>query len=88
MDSEFELERRAGQINPMVVERDCAVVAVVGEGMCEEPGLAGRVFRILGERGTNVRAIAQGSSERNISLVVDRREKSSAGSLHPQRLLR
>lgn len=78
VDAEFELERRAGVINPLIVEDDCAVVAAVGAGMCSEPGIAGRVFRVLGERGINVRAIAQGSSERNISLVVDRAEKGRA----------
>ncbi len=78
VDAEFVHERRVGRINAVVVEPDRAVVAVVGEGMCEQPGISGRVFRVLGERGTNVHAIAQGSSERNISLVVDRTEKSTA----------
>ncbi|MEM9404534.1 MAG: bifunctional aspartate kinase/homoserine dehydrogenase I [Acidobacteriota bacterium] len=78
VDAEFELERRAGVINPLIVEDDCAVVAAVGAGMCSEPGIAGRVFRVLGERGINVRAIAQGSSERNISLVIDRSQKGRA----------
>jgi aspartokinase/homoserine dehydrogenase 1 len=68
--AEFEVDRRAGDIDELNVEDDVAVVAVVGAAMCQRPGIAGRLFSILGERGINVRAIAQGSSELNISLVV------------------
>jgi len=67
---EFTLEQRAGLIEELVVEEDLAVVAVVGTEMRRRPGLAGRVFSVLGEHGISVRAIAQGSSELNISLVV------------------
>lgn len=70
LEREFYLERRAGLIDPLVVERDLAVVAAVGSGMRERPGIAGRLFGVLGVHGVNVRAIAQGSSERNVSLVV------------------
>lgn len=66
----FDLERRAGLLDDLVVEHDCSIIAVVGESMRDRPGVAGRVFSVLGDHGVNVRAIAQGSSELNISLVV------------------
>ncbi len=75
---EFVLERRAGLIDDLVVEEGCAIIAAVGEGMREKPGIAGRIFGILGDRRINVRAIAQGSSELNISLVLDRRDEARA----------
>jgi len=78
VDSEFELERGAGLVDPVVVETGLSVIAVVGEAMCRIPGIAGKVFSVLGDTGVNVRAIAQGSSELNISLVVSRRDQASA----------
>lgn len=78
VDSEFELERGAGLVDPLVVERDFSIIAVVGETMCRIPGIAGRVFSALGERGINIRAIAQGSSELNISFVVARDDHAAA----------
>lgn len=75
VDAEFELERAVGRVDPLVVEDGLSVIAPVGEGMRETPGLAGRVFDVLGDRGINVHAIAQGSSELNISLVVSRDEE-------------
>jgi len=53
------------------VTRDLAILAVVGDGMAGTPGVAGKVFSALGAANVNVRAIAQGASERNISAVVD-----------------
>ena len=78
VDAEFELERGAGLIDAVVVETELSVVAVVGETMCRIPGIAGRVFSVLGSAGINVRAIAQGSSELNISLVVAKRDQAAA----------
>ena len=78
VDGEFELERGAGLVDPLVVERDFSIIAVVGETMCRIPGIAGRVFSALGERGVNIRAIAQGSSELNISFVVSRDDHADA----------
>jgi aspartokinase/homoserine dehydrogenase 1 len=75
---EFALERAAGLIDELVVEREMAVVAAVGSGMRERPGIAGRLFGVLGDHGVNVRAVAQGSSERNISLVVARGDEARA----------
>ncbi len=70
LDREFALEREAGLVEPITVEERCAVVAAVGESMREVPGISGRLFGVLGHHRINVRAIAQGSSELNISLVV------------------
>lgn len=75
---EFALEYRVGLLDELVVEEDCAILAVVGEGMRTVPGIAGRVFSILGGYGINVRAIAQGSSELNLSVVVDARDEPTA----------
>jgi aspartokinase/homoserine dehydrogenase 1 len=78
VDAEFEVERRAGAVDPLVVEEDYSVVAAVGEAMRATPGIAGRLFDILGRNGINVRAIAQGSSEYNISLVIHRNDEERA----------
>lgn len=75
---EFALEYRIGLLDELVVEEDCSILAVVGEGMRTLPGIAGRVFRILGGHGINIRAIAQGSSELNLSMVVASRDEPEA----------
>lgn len=78
VDEEFALERRLGMVDALVVDDDRAVVAAVGEGMRHTPGIAGRLFSILGDMGVNVHAIAQGSSELNISLVVETEDVARA----------
>jgi aspartokinase/homoserine dehydrogenase 1 len=78
VSEEFVLERRVGLVDDLVVDEECSVLAVVGEGMREQPGLAGRLFGVLGARGVNVRAIAQGSSELNLSLVIGRDDQRRA----------
>jgi aspartokinase/homoserine dehydrogenase 1 len=75
---EFALELEAGLVDPLVVEHEQAVIAAVGNGMRERPGLAGQLFGMLGARGVNVRAIAQGSSERNVSVVVAAAQRATA----------
>ena len=80
---EFELEQRLRIIDPLVVEDEQSVVAAVGEQMRRQPGIAGHLFSVLGRQGINVKAISQGSSELNISLVVDQpREKEALDSIH------
>jgi aspartokinase/homoserine dehydrogenase 1 len=79
----FEAELRLGQIQNVDVVRDCSILSVVGDAMAGTPGVAAKVFGALGAAGVNVRAIAQGSSERNISLVIDERQATRAlGSVH------
>ena len=76
--AEFALERQVGQVDDLIVEEHCSVLAVVGEAMRETPGIAGRIFDVLGHQRVNVRAIAQGSSELNISLVVTQEDEERA----------
>ncbi len=81
--AEFALERQAGLIDDLVIEPEMSVIAVVGAAMRETPGSAGRIFGVLGEAHVNVRAIAQGSSELNISCVVGRDdEKRAVSAIH------
>lgn len=74
----FALELQEGQIQRVDVQGDCSIIAVVGDGMAGLPGVAAKFFGTLGNAGINVRAIAQGSSERNISAVIDRRDATRA----------
>jgi bifunctional aspartokinase / homoserine dehydrogenase 1 len=69
----FARELEEGQIQSVDIDADHAILAVVGDGMAGSPGIAAKVFTALGAAGVNVRAIAQGSSERNISAVVEGR---------------
>ncbi|HEX2210397.1 MAG TPA: bifunctional aspartate kinase/homoserine dehydrogenase I [Longimicrobium sp.] len=71
LENAFFAERHHGQIQTLEVDPDCCILAVVGDGMAGHPGVAAGVFGALGKAGINIRAIAQGSSERNISVVVD-----------------
>jgi aspartate kinase len=73
---EFELMR--GHIEEITAEQQVAIVAAVGDRMQGSPGIAATVFGALGEAGINVIAISQGSSERNISLVVTERDAAGA----------
>ena len=74
----FERELEDGQIQSVDVDPDLAILAVVGDGMAGTPGVAGQGLRALGTAAVNVRAIAQGASERNISVVVDGRHATRA----------
>ena len=74
----FHAELRGGQIQAVDVVRQCSILSVVGDGMAGTPGVASKVFGTLGSAGVNVRAIAQGSSERNISVVIDERQAARA----------
>ena len=74
----FSVELSQGQIQNIEVTTRCGVLAVVGDGMAGVPGVAGRFFRTLGSAGINIRAIAQGASERNISAVIDTKEMTRA----------
>ncbi len=66
----FARELEENQIQSVEIDTDLAILAVVGDGMAGIPGISGKVFNALGTAGVNVRAIAQGASERNISVVV------------------
>ena len=75
----FDPELREGQIQSIEVNGGCSILAVVGDGMAGAHGVAAQVFQALGAAGVSVRAIAQGASERNISVVID--GKGSARAL-------
>jgi len=70
LDEEFAKEIAMGEMNPMSIIDGLATVAIVGENMKGNPGLAGQLFGVLGRNGINVIAAAQGASETNISLVI------------------
>ena len=74
----FSSELRQGQIQRVEVQRECSILAVVGDGMAGAHGVAGKVFNALGNAGVSVRAIAQGASERNISVVIDGKQSARA----------
>ncbi len=70
VDEEFATEIAVGRIEPLRPETDLAIVALVGENMKDHPGISGKLFGALGQNGVNIRAIAQGASEKNISTVI------------------
>jgi aspartokinase/homoserine dehydrogenase 1 len=74
----FDAELRDGQIQRVDVGLGLSILAVVGDGMAGAHGVAAKVFNSLGDAAINVRAIAQGASERNISLVVDGKAAAKA----------
>jgi aspartokinase/homoserine dehydrogenase 1 len=74
----FFAERHHGQIQRVDVTTGCSILAVVGDGMAGRPGIAARFFSALGKAGVSLRAIAQGASERNISVIVDEADTQRA----------
>lgn len=72
LKNEFRNEMAMGEITSITAEHDLATVAVVGENMKSTPGIAGKLFNILGRNGINVIACAQGASETNISFVISK----------------
>jgi bifunctional aspartokinase / homoserine dehydrogenase 1 len=70
VELEFRVELHHGQISAITVENDCSIIAVVSEQVHNIPGVTGKVFETLGRNGIKPRAIAYGSSERNLALVL------------------
>ncbi|RYF20708.1 MAG: bifunctional aspartate kinase/homoserine dehydrogenase I [Flavobacteriales bacterium] len=75
---EFDLELQAQKLQQPEVENGLAVLAIVGENMKRTPGISGKLFHALGRNGVNVHAIAQGSSEYNISVIIAKDDLSKA----------
>jgi aspartokinase/homoserine dehydrogenase 1 len=75
---EFELELQARKLEEPIIEGDLSILAIVGENMKQTPGIAGNLFHALGRNGVNVRAIAQGSSEYNISVIISAADLAKA----------
>ncbi|AOW10657.1 bifunctional aspartate kinase/homoserine dehydrogenase I [Flavobacterium gilvum] len=79
----FQIEIAQNKIDPCIVEQKLCIIALVGENMKNHQGLSGRMFSTLGKNNVNIRAIAQGASERNISVVINERDvKKALNSLH------
>ncbi len=78
IEQEFELELHAKKLETPVFEQELSILAIVGENMKQTPGMSGKLFHALGRNGVNVRAIAQGSSEYNISVVISRPDLGKA----------
>ncbi|WP_392348858.1 bifunctional aspartate kinase/homoserine dehydrogenase I [uncultured Polaribacter sp.] len=85
LDATFSIEIDRKKIKPIIAENDLAIIAVVGESMKNYQGLSGQMFSALGRNNVNVRAIAQGSSEKNISAVINKSDaKKALNTLHEQ----
>lgn len=81
----FDVEITQHKINPVVVEQGLAIIALVGDTMKNHQGLSGKMFSALGKNNVNIRAIAQGASEKNISAVINSNNaKKALNTLHEQ----
>lgn len=78
IEKEFQYEIRSKEMDTVKVEESLAIVAIVGENMKHNPGTSGRMFNALGKSGININAIAQGSSELNISAVIHQQDIAKA----------
>ncbi len=76
IEEEFSREIEAGKIDLIAIEEHMSIVAIIGENMANTPGISGKLFNALGKNGVNVAAIAQGSSERNVSIVIAQKDTS------------
>ncbi len=85
IDKAFAYEIETRIVEPLFVEVDLAIIALVGDNMKNHTGISGKVFSALGRNGINIRAIAQGSSERNITTVIAKRDvKKAVNVLHEE----
>ncbi|OMP30822.1 bifunctional aspartate kinase/homoserine dehydrogenase I [Mangrovimonas sp. DI 80] len=83
IDFNFGYEIALRKINPILIEKDLAIVALVGDNMKSHQGISGKMFSTLGKNNINIRAIAQGASERNISTVIAQQDvKKALNTLH------
>jgi aspartokinase/homoserine dehydrogenase 1 len=79
----FKNEILLHKIDSIIVERELAIIAVIGNEMKNKQGVSGKMFSVLGKNNVNIRAIAQGSSERNISAVISKFDiKKALNCLH------
>ncbi len=85
VDREFEYEINIGKIDPLKVESGFSILALVGDRMKEHTGVSGKMFTTLGHNGINIHAIAQGSSERNISAIISSKDvRKAVNTLHEE----
>jgi aspartokinase/homoserine dehydrogenase 1 len=78
VDAEFEEEINLQLLEPLIIEKELSIIAIVGEQMRNHPGISGKMFSVLGNNGINIRAIAQGSSEKNITAVIEAQDVQKA----------
>lgn len=78
LNSAFAKEIKKGLMNEVKATENQCIVALVGDNMKNAIGLAGKIFGAIGENGINVTAIAQGASERNISIVINKKDEEKA----------
>ena len=71
IENDFDYEIETQRINPISIENNLSIIALVGEKMKSFQGISGKMFSALGRNNVNVKAIAQGASERNITAVID-----------------
>ncbi|WP_341215742.1 bifunctional aspartate kinase/homoserine dehydrogenase I [uncultured Wocania sp.] len=85
IDATFENEITLHKINPIIVEIGLSIIALVGDNMKNHQGISGKMFSSLGKNNINIRAIAQGASEKNISAVILEKDvKKALNTLHEQ----
>ena len=85
IDAAFENEIALHKIDPIIVENELSIIALVGDNMKNHQGISGKMFSALGKNNINIRAIAQGASEKNISAVIsDKDVKKALNVLHEQ----
>lgn len=83
VDEEFENEISLNKIDPMTIEIGLSIIALVGDRMKSHQGISGKMFSTLGKNNVNIRAIAQGASEKNISAVIAQKDvKKALNALH------
>ena len=78
LEQEFRRELQRGEIDSVLAREGVVIVTAVGNGIQDTPGISGRIFSALGDRGVNVIAIAQGGSESSISLIVNSEDADDA----------
>ena len=79
----FDYEINQNKIQNCIIEKNLCIIALVGENMKNHQGLSGKMFSTLGKNNVNIRAIAQGASERNISAVINEKDvKKALNALH------
>tara|TARA_B110001469_G_scaffold122248_1_gene132660 strand:- start:582 stop:3026 length:2445 start_codon:yes stop_codon:yes gene_type:complete len=85
IDTIFEYEIHQQKVRPVILEQDLCIIALVGDNMKNHQGLSGKMFSSLGKNNVNIRAIAQGASEKNISAVINKKDaKKALNTLHEQ----
>ena len=85
IDVVFENEIALGKIEPIIIETGLSIIALVGDNMKNHQGISGKMFSSLGKNNINIRAIAQGASEKNITAVIDGKDvKKALNTLHEQ----